>query len=78
MTKTFGAEYRNGGFTNPDPVIRKKAIANVVRAMQLNNILRPTMMKMGKSIGCTHTVLWQGSDGSNGLFLTDYAGRGGA
>jgi xylose isomerase len=75
VTKTFGAEYRNGGFTNPDPVIRKKAIANVIRAMQLNNIIRPTMAKMGKTIGCTHTVLWQGSDGSNGLFLTDYSER---
>ena len=73
VAKTFGAEYKNGGFSNPDPAIRKNAIANVKLSMELNNILRPKMKAMGKPLGCRHAVLWQGNDGSNGLFLTDYS-----
>jgi hypothetical protein len=73
VARTFGAEYKNGGMTNPDPAIRKRAVENVKRAMELNNLLRPTMEKMGKALGCRHAVLWQGNDGSNGLFLCDYS-----
>jgi xylose isomerase len=73
VAKTFGAKYKNGGFTNPDPVIRQDAIANVKRAMELNNLLRPLLQELGKPLGCRHTVLWQGNDGSNGLFLNDYS-----
>ena len=73
VAKTFGARFKNGGFSNPDPAIRREAINNVKRAMELNNILRPVMKELGKPLGCTHAVLWQGNDGSNGLFLTDYS-----
>jgi len=73
VAKTFGARFKNGGFTNLDPAIRREAIDNVKRAMELNNILRPVMEKLKKPLGCRHTVLWQGNDGSNGLFLTDYS-----
>ncbi len=73
VAKTFGAKYKNGGFTNPDPAIRQEAIANVKRAMELNNHLRPLMQELGKPLGCRHAVLWQGNDGSNGLFLNDYS-----
>jgi xylose isomerase len=73
VAKTFGARFKNGGFSNPDPVIRKEALDNVKRAMELNNLLRPVMGELGKPLGCMHAVLWQGNDGSNGLFLSDYA-----
>lgn len=73
VAKTFGGEYKNGGFSNPDPAVRKSALANVKRSMELNNFLRPHMEKLGKSLGCRHAVLWQGNDGSNGLFLCDYS-----
>jgi len=73
VARTFGGEYKNGGFTNPAPVIRKKAIDNVKRSMELNNAIRPAMEAMGKDLGCRHAVLWQGNDGSNGLFLCDYS-----
>lgn len=73
VAKTFGGEYKNGGFSNPDPAVRKNALANVRRAMELNNFLRPLMEQMGKPLGCRHAVLWQGNDGSNGLFLCDYS-----
>ncbi|GJQ20167.1 MAG: hypothetical protein HBSIN02_05220 [Bacteroidia bacterium] len=73
VAKTFGGEYKNGGFTNPDPAIRRKAIDNVKRSMELNNAIRPVMEAMGKDLGCRHAVLWQGNDGSNGLFLCDYS-----
>jgi len=73
VAKTFGAEYKNGGFTNLNPDIRKMAIDNVKRAMELNNALRPVMEKLKKPLGCRHAVLWQGNDGSNGLFLCDYS-----
>ncbi|MBI3004507.1 MAG: hypothetical protein HYY49_03730 [Ignavibacteriales bacterium] len=73
VAKTFGAKFKNGGFSNPDASIRKEAIENVKRSMELNNILRPVMKELGKSIGCLHSVLWQGNDGSNGLFLSDYS-----
>ncbi len=73
VAKTFGARYKNGGLSNPDPVIRQEAIANVKRSMELNNILRPVMLELNKPLGCRHAVLWQGNDGSNGLFLCDYS-----
>ncbi len=73
VAKTFGARFKNGGFSNPDPVIRQEAIENVKRSMELNNILRPVMQDIGKPLGCQHAVLWQGNDGSNGLFLCDYS-----
>ena len=72
VARTFGARFKNGGFCNPNPVIRREAIDNVKRAMELNNFLRPVMDELGMPLGCRHTVLWQGNDGSNGLFLTDY------
>ncbi len=73
VARTFGAAYKNGGLSNPDPAIRNQAISNVKRAMELNNALRPAMLSLGKPLGCQHAVLWQGNDGSNGLFLTDYS-----
>ncbi len=73
VAKTFGARFKNGGFSNPDPVIRQEAIANVKQSMQLNNMLRPIMKEIDKPLGCQHAVLWQGNDGSNGLFLCDYS-----
>ncbi len=73
VAKTFGARFKNGGFSNLDPVIRQEAIENVKRSMELNNILRPVMQEIGKPLGCQHAVLWQGNDGSNGLFLCDYS-----
>jgi len=73
VAKTFGARFKNGGFSNLHPSIRKEAIENVKRTMELNNILRPVMQEIGKPLGCQHAVLWQGNDGSNGLFLCDYS-----
>ena len=73
VAKTFGAKFKNGGFTNLNPSIRREAIENVKRSMELNNMLRPAMQEIGKTLGCRHAVLWQGNDGSNGLFLADYS-----
>lgn len=73
VAKTFGAKFKNGGLSNLNPSLREEAIGNVKRSMELNNILRPVMQKLGKPLGCQHAVLWQGHDGSNGLFLSDYS-----
>lgn len=73
VAKTFGARFKNGGLSNLNHAIRQEAIENVKRSMELNNILRPVMLEIGKPLGCRHAVLWQGNDGSNGLFLCDYS-----
>lgn len=73
VARTFGAHFKNGGLSNVNTEIRQEAIENVKRSMELNNILRPVMREIEKPLGCNHVVLWQGNDGSNGLFLCDYS-----
>lgn len=75
VAKTFGAEFRNGGLSNPDPVVRRKAVAVVKRCLEFNNALSPVMDKLGFRLGCKHSVNWLGHDGSNGLFMCHYSER---
>jgi sugar phosphate isomerase/epimerase len=75
VARTFGAAFKNGGLTNPDPRLREQAIGIVARCLELNNALRPVMDRIGKEQGCRYSVNWLGHDGSNGLFTTDYSAR---
>ena len=57
----FDRPYQLGSFTNPDPAVRKKAVAEAVHTVN-----------MAKRLGSRNVGLWLGQDGYDYLFQVDY------